>query len=263
MGRKGISTGLAIVGLCCVAGSGLSLGIVAGAASGSSKPTASPKASVISVTAGTPAELAFKLSKRSLIPVGRVTFNVMNAGTVAHAFKVCTSAIVGVAKNTCVGKATKVLQPGRSASLTVTFSKAGKYEFLCTVSGHAAAGMKGLLGIGVKVAAGSTGTVTSGTGPRTTTPTKTTTTPTTTEALRGDPAAGATVFRSAACGSCHTMRAAGATGNVGPNLDDAKPGQDLVIQRVTNGINAMPAFGGSLSSKQIQDVAAYVYASTH
>jgi mono/diheme cytochrome c family protein len=59
------------------------------------------------------------------------------------------------------------------------------------------------------------------------------------------------------------MRAAGATGTVGPNLDDAKPGQDLIIQRVTNGINAMPAFGSSLSTKQIQDVAAYVYRSTH
>ena len=59
------------------------------------------------------------------------------------------------------------------------------------------------------------------------------------------------------------MRAAGATGTVGPNLDSAKPGQDLVIQRVTNGINVMPAFGDQLNGKQIQDLASYVYRSTH
>ena len=33
---------------------------------------------------------------------------------------------------------------------------------------------------------------------------------------QGDAAAGATVFESAGCGSCHTLAAAGATGNVGP-----------------------------------------------
>lgn len=40
---------------------------------------------------------------------------------------------------------TKLLSPGASATLAVTVAKAGTYEFLCSVSGHAAAGMKGVL----------------------------------------------------------------------------------------------------------------------
>ena len=39
----------------------------------------------------------------------------------------------------------------------------------------------------------------------------------------GDAAAGEAVFASAGCGGCHTLEAAGASGKVGPNLDDAKP----------------------------------------
>ena len=41
--------------------------------------------------------------------------------------------------------ATPLVDPGTSHSLTVTFTKVGKYEYLCTVPGHAAAGMRGLL----------------------------------------------------------------------------------------------------------------------
>ena len=79
----------------------------------------------------------------------------------------------------------------------------------------------------------------------------------------GDAAAGEAVFASAGCGGCHTLEAAGSSGNVGPNLDDAKPDAALVIDRVTNGKDGMPSFKGQLSDKQIQDVAAYVAASTH
>ena len=78
----------------------------------------------------------------------------------------------------------------------------------------------------------------------------------------GDPAAGAEVFTSAGCGSCHTLEAAGSTGAVGPNLDDSQPPYDLVVDRVTNGMGAMPSFSGTLSEQQIQDVAAYVVEST-
>ncbi len=88
---------------------------------------------------------------------------------------------------------------------------------------------------------------------------------TTTEASgapTGDPAAGEAVFASAGCGGCHTLEAAGATGTVGPNLDEAKPEQALVIDRVTHGKGVMPSFAGQLSEKQIQDVAAYVADST-
>jgi mono/diheme cytochrome c family protein len=78
----------------------------------------------------------------------------------------------------------------------------------------------------------------------------------------GDPAAGEAVFASAGCGGCHTLEAAGSSGNVGPNLDEAKPSHDLVVDRVTNGRGAMPSFKGQLEDEQIQDVAAYVVAST-
>jgi mono/diheme cytochrome c family protein len=93
-------------------------------------------------------------------------------------------------------------------------------------------------------------------------PATTAETPTTTEGggggAAGDAAAGKQVFETAGCKGCHTLADAGATGTVGPNLDDAKPDEALVVERVTNGKGAMPPFKGQLSDKQIQDVAAYV-----
>src|SRR5207253_1100279 len=74
----------------------------------------------------------------------------------------------------------------------------------------------------------------------------------------GDVAAGKAVFASAGCASCHTLADAGATGAVGPNLDEAKPDAALVKERVTNGKAPMPPFKGQLSDAQIADVAAYV-----
>jgi mono/diheme cytochrome c family protein len=71
-------------------------------------------------------------------------------------------------------------------------------------------------------------------------------------------AAGAKVFASAGCGSCHTLAAANSSGQVGPNLDAAKPGYDTVVVMVTNGGGGMPSFGGQLSKQQIRDVAAFV-----
>jgi cytochrome c553 len=75
---------------------------------------------------------------------------------------------------------------------------------------------------------------------------------------QGDAEAGKAVFTSAGCSSCHTLADAGATGNVGPNLDEAKPEFELVHTRVTNGMGAMPSFKGQLTEQQINDVAAYV-----
>jgi mono/diheme cytochrome c family protein len=73
----------------------------------------------------------------------------------------------------------------------------------------------------------------------------------------GDATAGRKVFLSAGCSGCHTLKDAGSTGTVGPNLDDAKPPLSLVVERVTKGAGAMPSFKGQLSDKQIADVAAY------
>ena len=78
----------------------------------------------------------------------------------------------------------------------------------------------------------------------------------------GDAAAGKEVFESAGCGSCHTLADAGATGAVGPNLDEAKPSAELVVDRVTNGMGAMPSFSDQLTAAQINDVAAYVVNAT-
>ncbi|HET6546866.1 MAG TPA: cytochrome c [Solirubrobacter sp.] len=60
------------------------------------------------------------------------------------------------------------------------------------------------------------------------------------------------------CSSCHTLAAAGASGKVGPNLDQLQPSPDLVARQVTNGGGAMPAFGGKLTEQQIQQIADYV-----
>jgi mono/diheme cytochrome c family protein len=73
-----------------------------------------------------------------------------------------------------------------------------------------------------------------------------------------DATAGAKVFASSGCGSCHTLAAAKSSGQVGPNLDAAKPGYDTVVVMVTNGGGGMPSFGGQLSKQQIRDVAAFV-----
>jgi mono/diheme cytochrome c family protein len=74
----------------------------------------------------------------------------------------------------------------------------------------------------------------------------------------GDAAKGEEVFASAGCGGCHTFEAAGSSGSVGPNLDELAPSFDQVVEQVTNGGGAMPAFAGELSEQEIRDVATYV-----
>jgi mono/diheme cytochrome c family protein len=74
----------------------------------------------------------------------------------------------------------------------------------------------------------------------------------------GSSSSGAQVFASAGCKNCHTLKAAGATGMVGPNLDQIKPAASLVEHQVTNGGGGMPSFKGTLSPAQITAVAQYV-----
>ena len=100
------------------------LGIVAAPALGARTHAA---AAAVTVTAS---EFKFKLSKLS-VPHGKVVFTVVNKGKLPHDFKIN-------------GKKTSLVSPGKSTKLTITF-KAGKYKYLCTVPGHAAAGMKGTL----------------------------------------------------------------------------------------------------------------------
>jgi uncharacterized cupredoxin-like copper-binding protein len=105
--------------------------------------SAARKATTVTVTAGKPSEFRFILSKKAF-PHGTVTFKLTNGGTLPHDLKICASAQGGNA-NSCTGRGTKQLSPGQSATLVYTFKSKGVYEYLCTVPGHAAAGMKGTL----------------------------------------------------------------------------------------------------------------------
>lgn len=71
-------------------------------------------------------------------------------------------------------------------------------------------------------------------------------------------AAGKKVFASAGCTSCHTLKDAGSTGTIGPDLDQLKPSEPTVQHQVEVGGGAMPAFKSQLSATQIKDVATYV-----
>lgn len=64
-----------------------------------------------------------------------------------------------------------------------------------------------------------------------------------------------------ACAVCHTLADAGATGAIGPNLDELKPDANRVAQAVRNGIGVMPAFE-SLSDADVQTLAEYVSSAT-
>src|SRR5262249_12495766 len=123
----------------------------AGPALGRVTTHSAPAVTTVTVTAGKPSELAFKLSKFSNLPGGTVIFKVTDLGLAFHNFKVCSVPVSTTAKNSCTGKSTVTLKHGQTATMTVVFLKKGKYEYLCAVPGHAAAGMKGLLGIGVAV----------------------------------------------------------------------------------------------------------------
>lgn len=70
--------------------------------------------------------------------------------------------------------------------------------------------------------------------------------------------AGKEIFASAGCGACHTLADAGATGAVGPNLDELQPSAAIVEAILPEGRGAMPAFGDKLSAEEISSVAAYV-----
>lgn len=88
------------------------------------------KTTTVTVTA---TEYKFRLSKKT-VPVGTVVFKVLNKGKIEHDFKIN-------------GKKTPLIKPGKSATLKVAFKK-GRFTYICTVPGHAALGMKGVLAVG-------------------------------------------------------------------------------------------------------------------
>ncbi|HEV8686931.1 MAG TPA: cupredoxin domain-containing protein [Gaiellaceae bacterium] len=76
-------------------------------------------------------DLKFALSKKT-VPRGAVTFRLRNNGELTHDFKIA-------------GKKSRTLLPGQSGTLKVIFRKPGRYAYICTIPGHAAVGMKGVL----------------------------------------------------------------------------------------------------------------------
>jgi cbb3-type cytochrome c oxidase subunit III len=72
---------------------------------------------------------------------------------------------------------------------------------------------------------------------------------------------GKTIFQSQ-CASCHTLKAAGATGTIGPNLDQLKPSFEIAKHQVEVGGGVMPAFKGKLTPQQIDAVAKFVSSDT-
>jgi uncharacterized cupredoxin-like copper-binding protein len=71
---------------------------------------------------------------KTKVHAGKVTFVLTNKGKVAHDLRIA-------------GKTSKLVQPGKKGSLTVTLKK-GSYAYKCTVPGHAQLGMKGTLKVG-------------------------------------------------------------------------------------------------------------------
>jgi mono/diheme cytochrome c family protein len=71
-------------------------------------------------------------------------------------------------------------------------------------------------------------------------------------AASGDPKQ---VFAST-CGGCHTLKAAGTSGSIGPNLDELKPDAARVQAALKSGPGAMPE--NLLTGDDAQQVADYV-----
>lgn len=65
-------------------------------------------------------------------------------------------------------------------------------------------------------------------------------------------------FTSLGCASCHTLKAAGASGHVGPNLDTLKPDAATVARQMTTGGGGMPSFKNALKPAELKSLAAWV-----
>jgi len=76
---------------------------------------------------------------------------------------------------------------------------------------------------------------------------------------------GRTLFSSdavPACAICHTLSDAGAEGAIGPNLDELKPDQDVILKVLEEGMGAMPPFAETLDAADKQALAEYIVAVT-
>jgi peptidoglycan hydrolase-like protein with peptidoglycan-binding domain len=69
---------------------------------------------------------------------------------------------------------------------------------------------------------------------------------------------GAGLWARGRCGGCHTLAAAGASANKGPNLDTLQPSVVAVAAQLANGGRGMPSFARTFSVSQIESLAVYV-----
>jgi glucose/arabinose dehydrogenase len=131
MGRGQLASRAAAVATVLVAGAahGASSTPVSRAANRASNATPGPV--TVRVVAK---DFSFTLSRHTVPKGVQVTFLVRNAGAVAHDFVIA-------------GRRTRLLQPGRSATLRVRFTRKGAKKYVCSVPGHARLGMKGVLGV--------------------------------------------------------------------------------------------------------------------
>ncbi len=86
----------------------------------------------------------------------------------------------------------------------------------------------------------------------------------------GNAEEGKQVFTASGCASCHTLAAAGASGTIGPDLDEVLPGKSTAFIResivepeaeIASGYSGgiMPStFGTSLSSSELEALVAYL-----
>jgi plastocyanin len=107
----------------------LSAVLIAGvlAPGGKASPDATTKVKV------TASEFKYVLSRKTA-PKGTIVFTLVNKGKLPHDFKIA-------------GKKTAKIAPGKTATLKVTVTAKSKKAYLCTVPGHAPAGMKGVFAV--------------------------------------------------------------------------------------------------------------------
>jgi len=112
------------------------LGIVSGAALISYHLYRRPTVLTLAVGSsdGGAKQIASVIAGRFATTGSPVLLKVKNVGKINHDFEI-------------KGRKTRLLSPGQSATLRVTFLRKGSYPYKCTVPGHAAAGMKGVFKI--------------------------------------------------------------------------------------------------------------------
>jgi plastocyanin len=109
---------------------GLVLAAVAGVAAPSRAPAQSAAVQRVTITM---TEYRFRLSVNH-VRKGTVVFTIVNKGQIPHDFKIERLQDVS-----------PVIQAGKRATMRVTFRKAGKYYYLCTIGAHVQYGMYGNL----------------------------------------------------------------------------------------------------------------------